>query len=351
MRLLHRVLLALLATACTTDPTTPVRRAGDRAAPPAAEILSCVDLPRGDRRSHNLSGLAWDPAERRLYALSDRDRTITVLIPRPGFAGVDLGPSIDLAIDVTEWDGEALAIMGDRFLVVANETEPAVFTVDRTGGDARRFPLPGFTGIRDNVGLEGIGYVPSRRGGYVFAVNEEALIHDGPMSTTTGGTVVRILRHRVDGAGDLEVAYLTDPIFADGAPSDNGVSDLAALSADRVLVVERAWVRGRGNAIRVYAVDLRGAPDIAALPDARAATPVAKRLVFDLAALPDDHCPPSPGPQRRRTLENTEGMALGPTLDDGRRVVFLVSDDNDNTIQAARLITVAVSPGALEPPP
>lgn len=335
----------VMATACSADPAA-VAHPGPAQ---AAEIISCVDLPREDRHSHNLSGLAWDPAARRLYAISDRDKWLAVLEPRPGFTGFDLRPAIalDIDIDLAAWDGEALAIAGDRFLLVANEDQPVIFSVDRSGRGATRLELPAFRGARDNRGLEGIGYAAGPGGRYVFAVNEQALERDGPASTTAQGTVVRILRHSLDDRPDREVAYLTDPIFADGSPADNGVSDLAALSTERVLLIERAFVHGSGNAVRIYEVDLRGAQDVTGLPDARAATPVRKRLVMDLAVLIDGRCSMPPVAQRRKSLDNYEGLALGPTLPDGRRLLFLVSDDNDRPTQIPRLLTIALPPGAL----
>src|SRR5262249_49505358 len=143
--------------------------------------------------------------------ISDRDRWIVTLVPRPGFAGFDLGPSIDVDVDIDPWDGEALALDGERFLVVANEDVPAVFSGDRSGHGATRFELPQFRGMRDNRGLEGIGYTASGGHRYLFAVNEQALESDGPMSTPAHGTMVRILRHPLDGGPDLVAAYLTDP--------------------------------------------------------------------------------------------------------------------------------------------
>src|SRR5262249_25087912 len=140
---------------------------------------------------------------------------------------------------------------------------------------------------------------------------------------------VRILRHALDKGGtDLEASYLTDPVFAEGEPGDNGVSDLAVLSPTRVLVLERGWVRGKGNSARIYTIDL--------VLDEN------KHLVVDLAQVPDERCTPPRAPQRRRILDNFEGMALGPTLGDGRRVLFLVSDDNENAEQTPRLVTLAV---------
>jgi phytase-like protein len=310
----------------------------------APEVLACFDLPPGDARSHELSGLAWDPAARRLFAVSDRYRALTVLVPRPDLGGFDLAPSIPLDIDIDPWDGEGIAIAGDRFLVVANETLPAVFSVDRAGHDARPLALPFHPGLRHNLGIEGLAYVAAGERRYVFTVNEQALEGDGPGSTVDHGTVVRLTRHSLDSEPALEVAYLTDPVFTAGY-GDAGVSDLAALSADRILVLERGWVRAAGNSIRIYAVDLRGAPSIAALDDARRAPPVAKRLVLDLATVDDSRCSVPPTPQRRKIFDNYEGLAIGPVLGDGRRVLFLVSDDNDNSRQLARVVAVALAPG------
>jgi hypothetical protein len=354
---------AALTAACTTGQAprperAPVPVPGLGALPPAApaalvvpttavpgpEVLACFDLPRGDPRSHELSGLAWDPVAQRLFAVSDRNKALTVLVPRPDLGGFDLAPSIPLDLDIAAWDGEAVAIAGDRFLVVANESLPAVFSFDRAGHDPRRLVLPFRPGIRHNLGIEGIAYASAGARRYVFTVTEQALEGDGPGSTVDHGTVVRLTRHSLDSEPVLEVAYLTDPVFTAGF-GDAGVSDLAALSPDRVLVLERGWVKGAGNSIRVYAVDLSGAASIAVLDDARRAAPVAKQLVLDLATVDDARCSTPPEPQRRNIFENYEGLAVGPTLGDGRRVLFLVSDDNDRREQVPRALAVALPPG------
>ena len=338
--------------ACHAEPALPAAPAHAVAHAPAAahapvEVLTCVDLPRDDPRSHDLSGLAWDANEHLLYAISDRTPWIVVLAPRADLSAYELREPIPLDLPVERWDGEALALAGDRILLVADETEQAVFSVQRDGHRPVRVELPGFAGMRHNLGLEGLGYLASPSGRYVFAANEQALENDGPTSSTTHGTVVRLLRHSLDGGPDLEVAYLTDPIFAAGSRGDNGVSDIDPLSPDRLLVLERAWVQGSGNSVRLYEIDLRTAKDVLALADARAAPPIAKRLVVDIARLPDARCAPPSQWQRRRTLENYEGMTLGPTLPDGRRVLFLVADDNSHATQDARILALAITPGAL----
>ena len=340
-----RALALALLVACNASPPPAASPVPTKLPKPRPEVLSCVDLPRDDPRSHDLSGLAWNPGDGLLYALSDREPRIVVLAPQHDFEGYELRPSIPLELPVERWDGEALALADDRFLVVADETRQAVFSVDRNGGDAVRIALPWFRGTRHNLGLEGIGYARSPEGRYLFAINEQALEGDGPTSTAARGTVVRLLRRPLDGGDDLEVAYLTDPIFA-GGPGDGGVSDIAPLSPDRVLVLERSYVRGRGNSIRIYDVDLRTARNVHTLADASAAVPIPKQLVVDLALLKDRKCAEPPQAQRRRTLENYEGLAIGP-LRDGRRVLFLIADDNSRPTQSARVLTLAVAPERL----
>jgi hypothetical protein len=346
------LIFAAALAACHAEPALPARSAPVMAHAPAPahapiEVLTCVDLPRDDPRSHDLSSLAWDASDHLLYAISDRAPWIVVLAPRADLSAYELREPIPLDLPVERWDGEALALAGDRFLLVADETEQAVFSVLRDGRGGMRVALPGFAGMRHNLGLEGLGYLAAPSGRYVFAANEQALEGDGPTSSVDRGTVVRLLRHPLDGGPDLEVAYLTDPIFAAGPRGDNGVSDIAPLSPDRLLILERAWVQGSGNSVRLYGVDLRTAKDVLGLADARAAVPIAKRLVVDIALLPDDRCAPPSQWQRRRTLENYEGMTLGPALPDGRRVLFLVSDDNSRATQDARILALALAPGVL----
>ncbi|NMM74477.1 hypothetical protein BSF37_22025 [Serratia marcescens] len=74
--------------------------------------------------------------------------------------------------------------------------------------------------------------------------------------------------------------------------SGNGVSDLLAVSNSSFLVMERTWdSKGAGtastgeshNSIRIYRVDVTGAPDISASAslDACSTQSVSKYLIFD----------------------------------------------------------------------
>ncbi len=127
----------------------------------------------------------------------------------------------------------------------------------------------------------------------------------------------------------------------------NGVSEILAIDDHRLLAVERSFSAGVGNRVRLYLVDLEGATDIQEIEslarnDGKRPRPVAKIQVADLADLgiaPD----------------NIEGMALGPTLDDGRRLLVMVADNNfQPSVQSNQVLLFAlagVAPPIVEVPP
>jgi hypothetical protein len=170
------------------------------------------------------------------------------------------------------------------------------------------------------------------------------LTADGPRATSDTGTLVRIARYDRSTLTTQEWAYLTEPVFAPGIGGDNGVSDLAALSSTELLVLERSFVPTIGNAARIFRVKLDESSNVASLDALGADTPiVSKTLLVDLTTLPDDNFPPSLEPQQNRILDNFEGLSLGPLLADGRRVLFLISDDNKRAAQIPRLLVLAVT--------
>jgi hypothetical protein len=87
-----------------------------------------------------------------------------------------------------------------------------------------------------------------------------------------------------------------------GTFADNGVSEVLMIDAHRMLVLERAYMAGVGNSLRLYEVDTRDGSDTmdAARLVPGGFRPMAKRLVADFAQL---------GLSR---LDNTEAMAWGP---------------------------------------
>ncbi|HSN53936.1 MAG TPA: esterase-like activity of phytase family protein, partial [Candidatus Sulfomarinibacteraceae bacterium] len=238
------------------------------------------------------------------------------------------------------WDGEGLALAPTGGFYVADEASSQVLVLDESGSVEDTVELPAHVAdARRNRSLESLSLSPDGR--FLFTMNEDALPADGPPADTDRGAVLRLLRVDLASGRHTERAYLTDPIFTAGR-GNLGVSDIAALSETRLVVMERAWVKGVGNSVRLFTVDLADTPDVLGEPSLNGtAHALPKRLLLDLAALPDSPFPERPEePQAARALANYEGLALGPAFDDGTRLLFLQSDDNARSTQVSRLLVL-----------
>jgi len=327
-----------LVAAC--GPTTATTRAGAAPRPfgTAISIYSWFDLP-DDPRSRELSGIAWDDATRTLWGVQDESAIIVPLVPDRGLASWSFGPIIELKMAFPV-DLEGIVVLQDGF-IVASEKGPRLLEIDRKGTLRRDLALPAhFANARDNKSLESLAMSPGGR--YLFTTTEAALSSDGENANREAGTRVRVLRIPRDGGAVVENAYATDP--APHAVGDYGVADMAAISNDELLVLERGWTRGSGNTARIYRVSTNdAASSCLANPALAADAPVmTKKLVVDLAKLAVSGLPALKQPQDSPLLDNFEGLAIGPTLPDGRRTLLLVSDDNGRTDQFARIVVLAV---------
>ncbi|MBB5958671.1 hypothetical protein FHS29_005280 [Saccharothrix tamanrassetensis] len=209
---------------------------------------------------------------------------------------------------------------GDRG---ATLVDPSVREATRTGAFVREYALADNlrmrpdSGPRRNEALEGLALV---RGRTVTAV-EGPLLQDGPPADHTRGAVSRITV-QTPGRVLAQYAYRQEPVFAEGG----GGTGVAAIlpDGDRLLVLERSFVPGVGNKVRLYEATAHGATDVKdrSLDDAE---PMRKRLLADLADFPLSR------------VDNVEGMAWGPN-----RTLLLVSDDNFSATQVTQFIVLAV---------
>ncbi len=311
-----------------------------------------------------LSGLDYNPATGLWYALSD-DRSdfaparfYTLRLP---LDGQRLGtPELLDAITLRQPGGlpypsrrqgghvvdpEALRwLPGSGTLLWTSEgdarlgLDPFVREVTADGRHLRELSLPDHlhmrvgasSGPRDNMTLEGLALTPDGRS--VWAAMEAALQQDGPVPAVgqPGGPCRFTQLDVASGRALQQRAYLPDAIprapLVPGTFADNGVSEVLMIDAHRMLVMERAYMTGVGNSLRLYEVDTRdGSNTLDAdrlQPGAFRAMP--KRLVADFAQL---------GLSR---LDNTEGFCWGPTLASGNRTLVCVSDDNFNPAQVTQ---------------
>ena len=191
-----------------------------------------------------------------------------------------------------------------------------------------QFARPG-SGPRANLTFEGLALSPDARTAWVGM--EAALHQDGPEPAVgrPGGPCRFTAFDVASGRAVRQVAYLPDaipqtPTLPGGA--DNGVSEILMIDANRMLVLERAYMAGIGNSLRIYEIDTREGSDTLAVPRLQEGgfRACGKRFVADFAQL---------GLSR---LDNTEGMCWGPRLPGGRRSLVVVSDDNFSSKQVTQ---------------
>ncbi|MEQ1911430.1 MAG: esterase-like activity of phytase family protein [Vicinamibacterales bacterium] len=316
-----------------------------------------------------------DPHGLLVQSAFDPDKNLNGLNPRDfnGSASI-LGRS---------FDPEGLVVVPHTgHFIVADEYGPSVYEFDRKGRLVRVFETPanlipkvgatvnynatrddGATaGRQDNRGFEGLAISPDGR--TIYGVLQDPLVDDAPPADNNGRNrrTLRIIvfdnnkhnatygksiaqyayqlelqldvRNRILAAGGLATA--TDPRQG----RNIGLSAILALNSHEFLVLERDN-RGigiddptGGNVVgskRVYKIDINGATNVAALnlPDnddltAAGITPVTKSAVF-LNIQANTVLP------NQKQIEKWEGLAVGPRLRNGARLL-LVGNDNDFSV-------------------
>jgi hypothetical protein len=243
-------------------------------------------------------------------------------------------------------DPEGLRLLPSGNLLWTSEGDgrrgiaPALREIRPDGGHVRAFALPPMlrfdsaqgSGPRDNLALEGLALTPDGRG--AWAAMENPLLQDGPQPAVgvPGGPCRFTLFDLASGEAVRQIAYGPDAIPAapipPGGASDNGVSEILMADADRLLVLERAYMMGRGVSLRLYQIDVREGSDTLRVPRLAPGnhTPARKTLLADFAQL---------GLAR---LDNMEGMCWGPRRANGARTLVFVSDDNFNPLQVTQFV-------------
>jgi hypothetical protein len=200
---------------------------------------------------------------------------------------------------------------------------------------------PPFKGQRNNYGFEAMALSPEAS--WLFLGEENTLLQDGPEAGFDAMGLCRILLLRVRGESlspEREVVYRLGPFGEEPGFGESEVSgglvELVSLSNTSLIALERVFVQELAGAgrnvtrIRLYLLDLGEATDVSRidhLDEDASWRPVSKELLLDLADVVVDLSP------EHRSLDNFEGMTLGPRLPNGERSVVLVSDNNFQTSQ------------------
>ena len=194
------------------------------------------------------------------------------------------------------------------------------------------------TGGRSNKLFEALTVTAK---GKIFTANEDALIQDGPLSSLTAGSVVRVIQ--LDQNTNKPLAQYAYPIekiakagIDGGYPEDNGLSEMLAISENEFIAVERAFADGVGNTIRLYRTTIEDkTTDVQKMDRLVNAkyTPMKKQLLLEL-----------PLTYQNIKLDNIEGISWGPKLKNGNRSLILVADNNFSEQQITQFIAFEVLP-------
>lgn len=240
----------------------------------------------------------------------------------------------------SRFDPEAIRATARGTLLISDEYGPSIGEFTREGQLIRDFPVPrhfqvlhpavdpnqelppvNMIGRQPNRGLECLAISPD--GSRVYALLQSPLIQDGALGELNKriGTNVRLLEILTGSGATREYLYRLD------APT-NGCNEIEYLAPGRLLVIERDSKPGAQAIVKqIMEINLSEATDISrieSLPSTavpEGVNPVAKRPFLDLL----DGRWKLAGPQ---FPEKIEGIAIGPKLEDGSRLL-LVTSDND----------------------
>jgi len=189
-------------------------------------------------------------------------------------------------------------------------------------------------GIRNNLSFESLSV--SSDGKTIMVAPEVALYQDGPRPTAKKGSLIRFLELDVKSAKPRrEFVYESAPvkhaIGPEGGFSINGLVDIFAIGPKQYISVERSFTMGKGNSIRLFLVDLRGASDVSDLHSlaGKSYKKVKKTLLLDMDSL-------------NLKPDNIEGLALGQKFADGSRSLILISDNNFSENQETQILAFAI---------
>ncbi len=266
-----------------------------------------IEITSPEKRFGGLSGLIVSPNGERFLAVSDKGHWVRGSLGYEDAAlssvfGVELAPMLDQdgasVIDKAWADAEALVGSIDGKVLVAFERNHRVWAYDLTVNNFAARPTPvtmpaSVSQIPSNGGLEAVAKLED--GSSIVAFSERGLNDQGHILGWIQGS-----------NGSKELSLVANEPY--------NPTDLARLHSGDILVLERRFslVGGVGMALRrIKSQDLE------------------PNTVIEADMLAEISAP--------YTIDNMEGLAVRQT-DDGRTLIYVVSDDNFNPLQRTILM-------------
>ncbi len=291
----------------------------------------------------DLSAIAWIGGDS-FFAVSDHANvlvplTLKIDLATGRIANGEIGEPMPVPTDAADFEGLAYVSATKAFFISAETGHTVLRFVP---GSPRALPVSVpkiFAQARDNLSLESFTWNDAAQRFWI--ANEEALQPDGPVSSASAGTLVRLQQFDARFRPTAQYAWRTEPAAMRFGGAGNGVSDLCLLPDGRLLVLERGFAAG-GLHLRLFLADFKGATDTSRLPALASAdiTPARKTLLYEQAT----------------GFINFEGLTLGTKLTDGSRSLLVIADSNSGNTHSIlplklRLPTAKPAPATRKPNP
>lgn len=141
--------------------------------------------------------------------------------------------------------------------------------------------------------------------------------------------LVRITKMSLAKPSNHETFYYKLHLVNNDKIITNGISDILFLNESRLLVMERAYIPGEGNVVRIFEATLkgRGYPDKEANCKDDSIAPLQSTLLFDFANVTEFK------------VDNAEGM----TFNADKSILYIITDDNFSRKQETQVIALDVN--------
>jgi len=131
---------------------------------------------------------------------------------------------------------------------------------------------------------------------------------------------------------EKQFAYFLDAVAKKpmGHFSVNGLTDLVQYNASTFLIIERSYSSGlgnQGNTIKIFEADISDVTNTIKINNLKDTSfiPAKKKLLLNFENFRDK--------LTDRSIDNIEGITLGPKLSNGHQSLILVSDNNFNKLE------------------
>lgn len=266
----------------------------------------------------------------------------------------------ETATQQTRLDPEGIRIGPDGDLFISDEYGPSILRFDRNGKFKNSVPVPkhfrvkhpaatktvenssNSSGRQSNRGMEGLAISSTNK--TLFGLMQSPLLQDCVRSETGKplGSNCRLLK-----IGLNKPTETTEYLYRLDANS-NKLNEILSVDSDRFLVIERdGYSATAAKCKTIQLISTRDATDIQSqvrLPEKTipsGVTPVDKRVFIDLLD-------PSFGLAGAKMPEKIESLCFGPSLDDGRRTLVVVSDNDFLPDQPTRIWVFAFRDSAFD---